>query len=1470
MAWFIARLKNPTFISILIYLLLSSIAAFKLFGDWVVVFGDIDFGFASGHYLQHLFPVRNDFWSTSNFFNLPRILFVYPFFQLFYKLWNDWLFERSLFIGTIWLSWISMICLCQTIFKFYWDYVSWWIQKYRWLVIWLIIAWLLYALNPYTLIRLHHFYLYVGYAIFPLVLRWLIELYWLKRRDYTLKSIFSLQSICVLFVTAWCIVLSWAWVHYIVFSFIVIGILWIYHACDYIKHKEYQNLFLMTLSMIILTVIFFGLLSYFVLPYIQASSIPDFWPKNINTKDTVNLFSRFSTFSNVLLLKSYRRPMYDYNDLGGSLEVGWWIMFMFILGWLISHRKYRWIKRIACLLLWLIVASTWTYYRYIAPAYIYLVFNSPISGALWFVFRDPNKLLWLIVLIYSGIIAWTLRCVVEWLLGLDFNSHYIKYEPNHILRRVISIHYQKIKNWLYLLIIWFILAWCWLYVFPVTFEYMKYFYYPISAPQEYQSIKKLSFEWINDTRSIYFPRYEKEKPVWYDFAVTSWNNKEKLLRPTWSADIYSIPFPTYHPLEWNDDYLNHFYDFIGAYLTNGYGRNLAPIFQSLNIRYFFYHNDILGREAQGKKELYNLAQQTGLTQVLKNGFMTIWDAHTSWSSTQKLSPVVYDFGWIRNRLWCLYYFSNKSSKICQSHVFTKQQLDSSYHTWDIAIVDDQIDYQFQSTADKIMVTPFDSINSSNARIWRSKTRTTSSEWLYYIDYLHIINYIWDFDYWKWLIFSFAPSRFTIPSYDSPLRYGKSIFDLHSILDISQLFIWWDDINETNISFAVDKKTSTDSFRSVKWSLIKWDSQIWRIGNTKFFDIKPNNWYWFKLKVSGLNISKLHLKVKYFDDTFNELSVWYISVPDLMTNYEHLTLTDSFISPQWARYMQLQFSSLENPAKKSFWWLHDMEIRDLSEITVPNDMEFKQPIMTWWLYDVYVRSFNSSHWWVVKIGLWNTSYYTTTYHAGNGKFDWQYVWEQSYTTGQIITWSIQNIEGFNAINIIWFKPKKQQIPFSQQQIILQEAELNSTYTWNIQAYKHYLQLSNWKSVNVNSWSIIFDFDILRSGIFDIRINTNFFNNWNASIQSHLVKDGQSVSVFQWSSLELWTLVYDTIYMSKWHYRLVVDTVDKNPSLVLPTMMYVNTKRDSWVVYVKEDSADTEKRKLFYQIQDAIPESYKIHSSAPRFSSWTELLEDQKWCSFYYDWKKSDYSILYQPNWFTIDFKTWYDCKWLIVSHDMIKVRPDNEYLVSFMATKFNTKKLHTKVQFFTASWVLIPTKDLVVWNDIQWKNIKINNQLFDLEFWYTDWTKKYFQDIVTTPENAAFMKVERRQKQRQDFPSKYIIDNLTVKEYKSLPWIDSLVVLDSNVQLTGSKDLNQFIQQNTPYTPLRKIKNHDTKPVRSNLFMNWFLLTGQQPWDILFDYIPNKWFHRWKIISISFFILGSSLWLLLWYRRYKRY
>jgi hypothetical protein len=109
----------------------------------------------------------------------------------------------------------------------------------------------------------------------------------------------------------------------------------------------------------------------------------------------------------------------------------------------------------------------------------------------------------------------------------------------------------------------------------------------------------------------------------------------------------------------------------------------------------------------------------------------------------------------------------------------------------------------------------------------------------------------------------------------------------------------------------------------------------------------------------------------------------------------------------------------------------------------------------------------------------------------------------------------------------------------------------------------------------------------------------------------------------------------------------------------------------------------------------------------------------------------------------------------------------------------------------------------------------------------------------------------------------------VKEYKSLPWIDSLVVLDSSVQLTGLVGPNNFIQQNTPYTPLRKVKNHDTKPVRSNLFMNWFLLTGQQSWDILFDYIPNRWFHQWKLISISFSILGLYLWLLLFYRKHKR-
>jgi hypothetical protein len=51
-----------------------------------IVFGDLDFGFTLKGYIDRIFPLWNEMWSTTNFFNstrLPLVGFFYTFFSIF-------------------------------------------------------------------------------------------------------------------------------------------------------------------------------------------------------------------------------------------------------------------------------------------------------------------------------------------------------------------------------------------------------------------------------------------------------------------------------------------------------------------------------------------------------------------------------------------------------------------------------------------------------------------------------------------------------------------------------------------------------------------------------------------------------------------------------------------------------------------------------------------------------------------------------------------------------------------------------------------------------------------------------------------------------------------------------------------------------------------------------------------------------------------------------------------------------------------------------------------------------------------------------------------------------------------------------------------------------------------------------------------------------------------------------------------
>ena len=63
-------------IAILIFVIFL-ISFFPLFrNSWFIVFWDIDIGFYVGNYMDRIFPLWNETWSTSNFFNATRVFYV--------------------------------------------------------------------------------------------------------------------------------------------------------------------------------------------------------------------------------------------------------------------------------------------------------------------------------------------------------------------------------------------------------------------------------------------------------------------------------------------------------------------------------------------------------------------------------------------------------------------------------------------------------------------------------------------------------------------------------------------------------------------------------------------------------------------------------------------------------------------------------------------------------------------------------------------------------------------------------------------------------------------------------------------------------------------------------------------------------------------------------------------------------------------------------------------------------------------------------------------------------------------------------------------------------------------------------------------------------------------------------------------------------------------------------------------------
>ncbi|MCJ8342752.1 MAG: hypothetical protein MJH09_07885 [Cetobacterium sp.] len=379
-----------------------------------IVFSDLSFGISSDRYFDNIFGLWNPQLSTATFFNIPRFFYVLPFWILS-RLFEDTgaALVKSLILGILYISGFSMYALIRKFTNVYFE------EEINYLSSTILgLASLYYALNPWVIIRIQHIFLLCGYSLFPLLILIFFNIFDPKFQVKS-KSIFKYKEIDTsyyvlinIFLFGIVFSVNSAAIHYFFYEFIFFilmgSLLFIKYTYKSYKKNKLKNFlinyffksFLIGMTSFLFCLYWLGIYILTILFKTQVSQ------NNINAMETFGMFSKYSSFKNVIYMNSYWWPMINLEELPMYFYIGGGILFAFMI-YGISARGYQ-----DNIILFMTVTSsaflilgTGIKYKYIENLFIFAT-KLPIFGN---IFRDPNKFAGIAVMGMTIILAFGLR-----------------------------------------------------------------------------------------------------------------------------------------------------------------------------------------------------------------------------------------------------------------------------------------------------------------------------------------------------------------------------------------------------------------------------------------------------------------------------------------------------------------------------------------------------------------------------------------------------------------------------------------------------------------------------------------------------------------------------------------------------------------------------------------------------------------------------------------------------------------------------------------------------------------------------------------------------------------------------------------------------------------------------------------------------------------------------------------------------
>lgn len=1273
-----------------------------LFSSGHVVFSDMAFGFTTERYLEEIYGLWNERWSTSTLLNVPRLVYILPFWLLSAAFgYSGPVLIKSFMLGLIIVSALSMYLFTKRIVSIYFT------KEFHFYKIFALVSGaLFYALNPWVLFRVQHIYLLCGYSLFPLLLRLFFDIIDPRFQEQRIAgySPFRLkpyrENISDLFQFSIVYSISAAAIHYFFYGaiyFFIIGVLIVGKNIVKYRHMGMTNIKFMIQAMVIklsIMVGIFGFVAFHWLGNYLASFIlkTQASQHNINAIETLGMFSRNSEPKNVLYFISYWWPMFDLSSIPISFYLGGGILLLFIsIGALTRVYKYHIVAFFSLLSLFFIILATGTEVNGIDDIFIAFVTKTPIIGAM---FRDPNKLIGLLAVGFSLLLTFGLEEVLMCIEDTYWNF--------------------SIKGGIVLIVI----VSMWYYNKPLRDEFVNGFYKPVEIPREHLDISKsMRMKETLDSRVLYLPIADNMTQSQTGVATPIWNrnsNVKGFVKATGDIHIYSTKKNTIFHHEGNIPELTYYLNYTQHLLDKGYSSRLGETLSVLPVDEIAYHKEYKGQERRQEFNLEMLDIQKKLSKHHRGDIYTLYDIdgrdYMSLVSKRVYTPYGYTkfdtYNSIPN-------FTPKDQGIVFTNLDYKSPLLYEAREGDYLETIDFDDIFLSNLPKENYIFPFDHIETSNIFLNWGKVMVKNPDWLWILSSQGIGNNPFEFSMGRGVAVTFATSRLNLPPHKVDGVEGRLIADFDSLLKTEKFF---KPDNPQFFSVQPNPRKNLNNIPVLRGQVAKGDPKdVWQVAKSGYLRATEDTPYQFNLVVSGRGSNKLHLKARFYDSDMNEIGVSYVVAPKEEFFFDEMNFQGEYISPPKTAYMRLDILTFQNINQKLYWWIHDIRIEELSEYKEPNTIDIVKKSDIRSRGDLYMRTYVGKTGIGLNVSIGDKEYLVDTYSESTNSFKWIKVGKLQLEIGENII-KLRSAGGFNAVNALAFIPddKRAELEFPTRRLIKKtkhfvslEAEVDMVYKGNIQSERSYPRLSLGRGMRIDKGSLSKEIEVLRSGNYTLALDMEMKPEYRSKLFVDIIDESGNLaytdviksSEFQDELLEKYNKDQEIrgFEIEREDKKEVVVRSEHTRSDFLREMVELEGYLTNYK-NIELRSIPLKKGRYTINLRGtsrvpSVAPVKKIEYFDPSRVRIPEFLED----IFQEDCSECEFISPHMTRIknsrrddILIEYDATCSCDWYVYSTNDIDVRELDEYLVTFKAKSENIRKRHIKVYFLDEEREIVKT------------------------------------------------------------------------------------------------------------------------------------------------------------------------------------